>query len=191
MYIEVFKNNGTQYLRLVSSHRVTDKNGRRVARKKTELNIGPLSRYDDGKPDYLKRLKESFKKGHPIIDKLLPFVTTVEAPKTYSLVFTDGSPDCISHPKIFSQVLLDRVFHMLGLDALCATLKHNLELDYDLAGFLRLMVFGRVLQPASKLATTLQNDFYYTPLVNTVEPHHIYDALDVLYDRWSYNTYKA
>ena len=61
MFVELCKNNGTDYLRLVSSKRITDAKGRKVSRKKTELNIGPMARFDDGKPDYVQRLKESFK----------------------------------------------------------------------------------------------------------------------------------
>ena len=76
MFVELCKNNGTDYLRLVSSKRITDAKGRKVSRKKTELNIGPLARFDDGKPDYVQRLKESFKNGTPLIDSLRPFVST-------------------------------------------------------------------------------------------------------------------
>ena len=77
MFIELCKNNGIPYLRLVQSYRVEDRRGRKVSRKRTILNIGPLSRFDDGKPDFVQRLKDSYKKGTPIIDSLLPYV---EAP---------------------------------------------------------------------------------------------------------------
>ena len=30
--------------------------------------------FDDGKPNYFERLKESFKNGNPIIEDLLPYV---------------------------------------------------------------------------------------------------------------------
>lgn len=64
MYIEKAKNNGTEYLRLVESIYSSRAKG---GRKKTILNIGPLSKFDDGKPYYVQRLKESFKRGEPII----------------------------------------------------------------------------------------------------------------------------
>ena len=54
MYVEQFINNGVPYIRLARSIRVKDKKGRKVARKKVILNIGPLSRYDDGKENYFK-----------------------------------------------------------------------------------------------------------------------------------------
>ena len=180
MYVELCKNNGTDYLRLVSSRRVIDKNGRKTARKKTELNIGPLSRYDDGKPRYVERLKKSFKEGHPLIPALLPFVSKQKSPEKYTVTFVEDSPDCIAHPKIASHFLLDKVFQALGLDTLCATLKHSLGLGYDLAGYLRLLLFGRILQPASKFATTLQNGDYCEELADADYRYHVYDVLDIL-----------
>ncbi len=72
MYVEAFKNNGTPYLRLVRSDRVTNKKGIKTATKTVVLNIGPLSRFDDGLPDYVDRLKKSFKAGTPLIPALQP-----------------------------------------------------------------------------------------------------------------------
>ena len=115
MFVERCVNNGTEYLRLVQSYRTTDKNGRKVARKRTILNIGPLARFDDGKPDYVQRLKQSFKDGKPLIDSLLPYVEATVEPKKYTITFTEGEDGCIAHPKLFSQALLDRVFQGLGL----------------------------------------------------------------------------
>ena len=179
MFIQLCKNNGTDYLRLVEGYRATDASGRSVARSRTVLNIGPLSRFNDGRPDYVKRLRESFKSGIPLIDSLLPFI---EAPKPekYTITFTSGDDSCISEPRLVSQLLLDRMFQQLGLDKICATLKHSLGLGYDLTDYLRLLIFGRILYPDSKWATFRQNSEYYTPLVNDDYPYHVYDVLDVL-----------
>lgn len=181
MYIEKFKNNGIDYLRLVSSRRVTDKKGRKVARKKVELNIGPLARFDDGQPEYYERLKESFRNGDPLIPELLPFVESPAQDEVYTLTFRSGTADCISHPKFFSHMLLDRIFSELGLSSLLATIKHSSKLTYDLQGFVRQLVFGRILNPASKYATALQTADYYAPPVSDNYPYHIYDTLDVIY----------
>ena len=179
MFVEQCKNNGVPYLRLVQSYRVEDSQGRKVSRKKTILNIGPLSRFDDGKPDFVQRLKDSYKEGKPIIDLLLPYIEEPVA-KKYVITFEDGDMSCIGNPKLVSQILLDRLFVQLGLDKLCATLKHSLGLSYDLTGFIRLLIFGRILQPASKWETAQQNAQYFAPLADTTYPYHIYDALDVL-----------
>ena len=179
MFVEQCKNNGVPYLRLVQSYRVEDSQGRKVSRKKTILNIGPLSRFDDGKPDFVQRLKDSYKEGKPIIDLLLPYIEEPVA-KKHVITFEDGDMSCIGNPKLVSQILLDRLFVQLGLDKLCATLKHSLGLSYDLTGFIRLLIFGRILQPASKWETAQQNAQYFAPLADTTYPYHIYDALDIL-----------
>ena len=63
MNIECFKNHNTPYLRLVASLGLKKVNGKTVHRRKNVLNLGPLSRHDDGKPDYLRRLRESYRAG--------------------------------------------------------------------------------------------------------------------------------
>ena len=73
MFVETVQNNGNTYLRLVQSVRVKNKDGLKVSSKKVILNIGPLSRFDDGQPDYVERLKKSFKAGTPLIPALLPY----------------------------------------------------------------------------------------------------------------------
>ena len=178
MFVEQFKNNGVPYLRLVQSYRVEDSQGRKVSRKKTILNIGPLSRFDDGEPDFVQRLKDSYKEGKPIIDLLLPYIEEPVA-KKHVITFEDGDMACIGTPKLVSQILLDRLFVQLGLDKLCATLKHSLGLSYDLTGFIRLLIFGRILQPASKWETAQQNAQYFASLADTTYPYHIYDTLDI------------
>jgi len=179
MFVELCKNNGIPYLRLMQSCRVEDSQGRKVSRKKTVMNIGPLSRFDDGKPDFVQRLKDSYKNGTPIIDSLLPYVDS-PLPQKHVVTYVEGEAACIGAPKLVAQFLLDRLFGQLGLDKLCATLKHSLGLTYDLAGFIRLLIFGRILQPASKWETAQQNEQYFAPLADVSYPYHIYDALDVL-----------
>ena len=84
MFIECYKNNGIPYLRLVRSVRRPSKSDPQkiTSYKHTELSIGPLSRFDDGKPDYVKRLKESFKEGRPLIEPL-PVKRTVKKYKVF------------------------------------------------------------------------------------------------------------
>lgn len=185
MFIECYKNNGIDYLRLVRSVRRPSKSdpNKITSYKHTELSIGPLSRYDDGKPDYLKRLKESFRQGKPLIDKLKPYVSEPLAPEAHGM---SGAGDLFhksfAHPKYCAQILLDPVFRDLGLAGLFASVKHNSKIQYDLTNYVRLLVYGRILAPASKLATAGENSDYYVPLVqNDPYLYHVYDTLDVIY----------
>ena len=182
MYVEKFSNNGTPYLRLVQSKRVPNKNGVKMPKKTVVFNIGPLSRFDDGKPDYLQRLKDSFKAGNPIIPSLKPYAQEQEAPKEkVTITFEQGSEACIAHPKKAAPIILDALLQELGLDSLCATIKHAEGLSFDIAGLLRLLLFGRILSPASKMATVRQAADYFVPPVDpSADPFRVYDLLDVL-----------
>lgn len=182
MFIEKVLNNGVEYLRLAKGKRVADESGKKVVRREIILNIGPLAKFDDGQPEYVERLRESFRNGTPMIESLLPYVSLEEKKEQYHFTFTQGEKECIGHPKYFAQSLLDKVFGDLGLSALCATLKHNSKIEYDLQGFVRLLVFGRILDPDSKYSTISQNDDYSTPLVKSNYLYNIYDTLDILYE---------
>jgi transposase len=180
MFIEKVKNSGVDYLRLVNSVRVRNKNGYMVSNKKVILNIGPLSRFDDGTPDYLARLKESFKAGVPLIESLLPYCDKGQTLQKYSFCFTEGSPDCVGSPKYFSHILLEKILEELGLNTFFSSYKGFSKIQYDLYGFAKLMLFGRVLNPSSKYATVRQNDDYYEPIIAKHNPDNIYDTLSFI-----------
>ena len=61
MFINVSRNNGKQYLRLVNSIRVKNAEGFSTSRNKVICNIGFLEKFDDGKPGYIERLRKSFR----------------------------------------------------------------------------------------------------------------------------------
>ncbi|MBP5736123.1 MAG: IS1634 family transposase [Acidaminococcaceae bacterium] len=92
-----------------------------------------------------------------------------------------GDADCFGSPKLLAPCILDPVFSALGLDGLFASVKHASRISYDLQGMVRLLVYGRLLNPASKIATARQNEAYYQPLVSSSNESNVYDALDVIY----------
>ena len=179
MHIEAANNNGTKYLKLARCHRGTNSKGRRTIIKQTVLNIGPLSKYDDGKPGYLDRLRRSFRDGAPLIPALAPYVGGAAA-KTHVIRYRDGDPACEGETKRLAACILDPVFSALGLDQLLASVKHASKIRYDLQGIVRLLVYGRILEPASKCATMDQNGKYFEPLVGSSNPDNVYDALTVI-----------
>jgi len=180
MFIEKIKNNGKDYLRLVHAVRKPNKNGDMVSTKKVILNIGPLDRFDDGEPDYVNRLKKSFKAGNPLIPALLPYCSAEKPAETYHLTIKEGSPDCFGQPRLFSNILLERILEELGLMNLFSSYKAFTKIQYDVYGFAKLLIFGRLLNPASKHATVLQNDDYYEPVLTDFNPDNVYDTLDFI-----------
>lgn len=180
MFVECFTNNAKPYLRLVQSVRVTKADGRKISQKQVICNLGPLDRFDDGQPDYVERLKKSFKAGNPLISALLPYCDTQQPTEKYRFVINEGSPDCFGHPKLFCHVLLERILEELGLNTLFSSYKGYTRLQYDVYGFAKLLVFGRLLNPASKCATIRQNEDYYTPILKNYNPDNVYDTLDFI-----------
>ena len=179
MHIEVANNNGTKYLKLARCHRGTNSKGKKTILKQTVLNIGPLSRYDDGQPDYLVRLRESFKAGKPLIKALEPYVEGATKNRV-TITFEEGDAKCLGAPKRMAATILDPVFNALGLDELFASVKFSSKIGYDLTGIVRLLTYGRLLEPASKSATMEQNGKYFRPLVSSTNDDNVYDALDVI-----------
>ena len=179
MHIEKFTVCQRPYLRLVESKRRLSRNGRPISGKRLVLGLGPLSRHDDGKPDFLNRLRQSFREGRPLIDALKPYVN--DAPKEEWVVrFKAGDPKCKGEPKRLAACILDPVFSALGLGQLLASVKHASKIRYDLQGIVRLLVYGRILEPASKCATMDQNEKYYERPVASENGDNVYDALTVL-----------
>ena len=181
MALEIINNNGTQYIRIVENKYVV-KNGNRSCKKNVLLNVGPVSRFDDGKPDYVKRLKESFKNGNPLISALVPYVDKKPIKEVYDITFKDGDPDCIGHNKLFSNALIERIIEEIGLTSFVGKYKAQTNYEFDLMGFIRLLIYGRILNPASKIATVNQNNDYYSEIIKDFYEYNIYDSLDFLYN---------
>ena len=179
MHIELFTVRSRPYLRLVESRRRMSRNGKPISGKRLVLSLGPLAKHDDGKPGYLDRLRQSFREGRPLIEALEPYVG--DAPREeWHIKFRDGDDGCNGEPKRLAACVLDPVFSALGLDQLFASVKHASKIRYDLQGLVRLLVYGRILEPASKCATMEQNGTYHEPLVSSGNPDNVYDALTVI-----------
>ena len=181
MALEIINNNGTKYIRIVENKYVS-KNGKPSSKKIVLLNVGPLSRFDDGKPDFELRLKESFKNGNPIIPALLEYVDRKPIQETYDISIKKGDPDCIGHNKLFSNALIERIMEEIGLNSFVGRYKEFTNYEFNLLGFIRLLIYGRILNPASKFATMNQNNDYYLEIIKNIYEYNVYDTLDFLYN---------
>ena len=179
MHIEKYNNNGIDYLRLVEGKRMVAPNGKSRTGKKVVFCIGPLSKFDDGKDNYLERLRQSFRDGKPLISTLQQFVDKPQS-RRISVLFEAGDPACIGKPKFMAATILDPVFNALGLGALFASVKHASKICYDLVGIVRLLVYGRLLKPASKSSTMTQNEMWIDPIVSSKNNDNVYDALTII-----------
>ncbi len=176
MYLDIFTKNGNRYIRISETVRVQ---GKTNPTKRTIATIGAVSKFDDGKPDFEKRLKDSFKACDPIIPELKPYVKKELPKEIYHLSIHEGTNECIGHPKLFASCLFDKIFEEIGLKTFVGSYKNYDGITYDVQGFLKLALYGRILNPQSKFATISQNSKYYTPIIdNDAYVYNIYDMLD-------------
>ena len=180
MFIERFKNNGILYLRLAESVYTPGVKG---GRKKIICNLGAYSKYDDGLPDFYERLKHSVKIGKPIIPEIAKYFNVEPMkPDTYTCTVKRGDPILIGKPRLFSHVLIERILEDFGLSNFFSQYKSFNNLSYDLVSFFRLLVYGRILKPTSKLKTMAQNNMYYEKILDDdAYIYNVYDTLDFIY----------
>jgi len=179
MYIDCVTNSGKPYLRVAESY-TTKVEGVRKNRKRTVRNIGPLSRFDDGQPDFLVRVKRSFKDGKPIIPGLDDLISELP-PRKFTVEFDrDSIESSFSTPKNVGCFLLDSMYNFLGIYDVLKLHKSRREIEYDLNGNAKLLVFGRILFPDSKLGTFESRNRYLFPVTKSEQGKCIYYALDEL-----------
>ena len=182
MHIACINNHGVKYLQIQESYSERI-NGKLFNRKRIIRNIGPLSRFDDGKPDYLQRLRQSFAQGAPIIESLSDLAHTPRAKKIRIDFNADSDDDAFSSPKNIGYFLLDSLYDTLGIYDVLNLHKSRRGLGYDLNGLAKLMAFGRVLAPDSKLGTLESRDRYLFGVTSSENPAEIYRALDCLHEK--------
>ena len=112
MYIDCVNNNGQAYLRIAESYSVKI-DGQRKNRKRTIKNIGPLHKYDDGQPNYLQRLKQSFKEGKPIIESLESYCVDRITSRITVNFDREDKESSYSEPKNIGYFLLDGLYDTL------------------------------------------------------------------------------
>ena len=184
MFIEISRNTGKKYLRLSHSVREKNSSGKSCTKKEVVFNIGPLDKYDDGQPNYIERLRASYANGAPLIDSLLPYCSKVDVSKehtfTFKYNFREGNQfNCFNTTKI-GHIILEKIIEELGLTDFIATYKMKKKITYDLYGFFKLLIFGRLLDPASKIATVRQNGMYFSPMLDDFNPDNVYDTLSFI-----------
>ena len=176
MHIECTKNSGIPYLRIVEG-KYTNENGKVKIKKKVLKNLGALSKFDDGKPDFLRRFREQFKNGE--LDFCKDFNIELKEKKEKTILeFTKD--DFILDPKNIGYFFLNQIYNELGIDTLLNRIKSDSKIEYDLNGITKLLVFGRILDPQSKKKTFETRDQYLFPIVDCDEIKEVYRALDVL-----------
>ena len=171
-HIECYKNHGIDYLRISESVYIPEL---KKQKKTTIKNIGPLSKYDDGKPDFLKRFRQKWKNGELEFDGLTYSTNT---PSRNFFEF-DNDQNQIELKNI-GYFFINNIFDKLGISEVLNRTKSDSKIEYDLNGLTKLLVFERILNPQSKKKTFENKNRYLFPVTTSDDLNDVYKTLDVL-----------
>lgn len=114
------------------------------------------------------------------------FLTEQEKKKEASLSISFSPIDLITKDYQYTYqvgyLFLQKIFYRLGLDKICASIQKGSNFKYDFTNIVQRLCYGRILEPASKLAT---HEFSKKLLEQpNFDLHQIYRSLDVLADNF-------
>lgn len=113
---------------------------------------------------YVAELNQKEKEDN--LDLILKKSTSKLIPKDQQLSFNAG------------YLFLEKLYYSLGINNICKLISQKYKFEYDLDNILSRLIYGRIIFPASKLATNeLSKKFLEQP---NFELHHIYRALEVI-----------
>lgn len=171
MHIESYTSGNNTYLRLAENLLITNANGKPRKKKNILLNLGNIKQYDDGQPNYLQRLRESFAQGEPLIPQLAQYLDENPEP---------DKPENYLAPKNLGALILEAFFEAIEANSVITRHKSRKKVSYDLLGLSKLLVYGRILRPKSKFKAFEQREKYAFPVTDSDNLHQIYYSLDEL-----------
>lgn len=167
MRLQIIKSKNAQSLYVVKSVYHNKKRTNKVVEKlgtydklKETLNEDPIA----WAKNYVKELNKQEKAGTRNV--LVKYSPTKIIEKKQQNSFNGG------------YLFLQKIYYELGLNDICKDISQKYKFEYDLNNILSRLVYGRVIFPASKLATNdLSKKFIEQP---NFELQHIYRSLEVI-----------
>ena len=178
MYLDRFNCKGKPYLRIVENYTAIE-NGKKKNKRKTIKNLGYEEKFDDGKPDFFKRMKETVSNGTYKIDGISANEFRARAKLYDASKYIDNSCTYLN-PKNIGYFFLENIYNCLGIADFMRRIKSDSKIEYDLNGIAKMLIFGRILNPKSKIKTFEERNKYLFSIVNSDEIKEVYRALDVL-----------
>lgn len=169
MRLSLVKSKNTTQFYVIKSYR--DKNGRNTSKIIEKLgNTEEVTKKAKGKDPivwakkYIEDLNKAEKENNLKI--LIEKSTSTLIPKDEQNLFNCG------------YLFLEKIYYELGINQICSTISEKYKFEYDLNNILSRLLYGRIIFPASKLATKeLSKKFMEQP---NFELHDIYRALEVI-----------
>ena len=172
MKLEKYKSGKNTYLRIVTSYRdpVTKK-----PVKDVHATLGNILNYDDGMPNLFERLKKDFDQG-------LVFREFIKQDIEFKINKNDDT-EAFLEIKNLGYLFLDKIYDELGITKYLNNIQSLTKIEYEVNNLTKLLTFGRVLSPMSKIKTIKTNDIYHFPVIkkpSTSNKENVYRLLDIL-----------
>jgi len=176
IFLDCFNNTGKKYLRIVEGYYFKGESGKATVKRRTIKNLGPLTRYDDGRGEegLVLRLRQQFK--DKTLDIGMPYDDMDVKDKRPGIRNIDENLGM----KNIGYFFLENMFNRLGISEVLRKYKSDHSLEYDVLGLSKLLVFGRILDPKSKKATYEGRDRYLFDVAASEKIAEVYKTLDVL-----------
>lgn len=81
------------------------------------INVGPVDKFDDGQPNFIQRLRDSFDAGLPIIKELESYVNKKQPKEVYNFRILASTDECVGEPKLFACSSFDYILEEIGLSS--------------------------------------------------------------------------
>ena len=167
MRLQIIKSKNAQSLYVVKSVYHNKKRTNKVVEKlgtyenlKESLNEDPIK----WAKNYVEKLNQQEKEGTRNI--LVKYNPTKIIEKNQQNSFNGG------------YLFLEKIYYELGLNNICKDISKKYKFEYDLDNILSRLVYGRIIFPASKLATNDLSKRFIEQ--SNFELQHIYRALEVI-----------
>ena len=177
MFLDCFKNNGIPYLRICEGYRVKKDDGSFTVKRKTIKNLGALSKFDDGKPDLLARLRQQFKDKTLEIEGFDYNCGTIK--NDIVLRFSADNPPVLN-PQNIGYFFCECIYKALDVRDILAKYKSSSKIEFDVYGITKMLVYSRIMNPQSKKATFEYGLNTLFPLTDSSDLNDVYRTLDVL-----------
>lgn len=156
MFVQTSPRNkdGRITLYFAESYRENGKVKQRIIEK-----IGFVDEFDGTEEDVIQRFKKIAKeKTNELKDENKPITITFEPNEILPFEETTESYDCL---KNIGYASLSKIFHNLGIHTFFNRKSQSLDLSYNLTSIIKLLVYGRIIEPDSKRATWLNKNMYF------------------------------
>lgn len=172
MRLEQYRTGNNIYLRIASSHR--ESNTGKVI-KTVHATLGNINNYDDGKPDLFERLREKFN-NKEIFQEQINQDVQLKLNRT-------NDEDAFLEVKNLGYIYIDEIYKSLGIDKYLNKVLKDSKVEYELSNITKLLTYGRILNPETKIKTLYTNANYHFSILGNKKPlvkEHVYRTLDIL-----------